>query len=183
MKLQLSGHPIQIKFGNFNSSVEIHSEITLFHLIAVNSIAETTDVFVVPQINIFCRKIYWPLLKKNWSHLADVTLPPIDTSLVKILISIAQVYAHRFLEVRRPVEGKVGPIAINTPFGWAIAMAMVTHSSGCQTKQKEEHQHQINISQAFSLSILTDSPHGIIRHRPDSSVPNFLQKLTGAEGT
>lgn len=95
----------------------MHSEITLFHLIAVNSIAETTDVFVVPQINIFCRKIYWPLLKKNWSHLADVTLPPIDTSLVKILISIAQVYAHRYLEVRRPVEGEVGPIAINTPFG------------------------------------------------------------------
>jgi hypothetical protein len=117
MKLQLSGQPVQIKFGNFNSSVEMHSEIVSFHLKTLNSIVETTDVFVVPQINLSCRKINWPLLKKNWSHLADLTLPPIDTSLVELLIGIDQVYAHAYLDLRRPVDGEVGPTAVNTPFG------------------------------------------------------------------
>jgi hypothetical protein len=117
MKLQLSGQPVQIKFGNFNSSVEMHSEIVSFHLKTLNSIVETTDVFVVPQISLSCRKINWPLLTKNWSHLADLTLPPIDTSFVEILIGIDQVYAHAYLDLRRPVDGEVGPTAVNTPFG------------------------------------------------------------------
>lgn len=65
VKLQLSGHPFQIKFCNFNSSVEMHSEIISFYLKTSNSIVEKTDVFVVPEINLSCRKINWPLLKKN----------------------------------------------------------------------------------------------------------------------
>ncbi len=98
----------------------MHFEIISFHLKALNSIVETTDVFVVPQINLFCRKMNWPLLKNNWSHLADLALPPVDTSLVELLINIDQVYAHAYLDVRRPAEREVGPTAANTPFGWAI---------------------------------------------------------------
>jgi hypothetical protein len=104
MKLQVSGQTVL--------PVEKHSEIVSYHLKALNGIVKTTDVFVVPQINLSCRKINWPLLKKNWSHLADLTLPPIDTSLVELLIGIDQVYAHTYLDVRRPVDGEVDPISL-----------------------------------------------------------------------
>ena len=63
-KLRLSDKLIRIKFGNFNSYVRMQFKIISFIFKASNDIVEATEVFVVPQINLSCRKINWPLLKK-----------------------------------------------------------------------------------------------------------------------
>jgi hypothetical protein len=156
-KLRLSGKPIRIKFGNFNSSVEMQSEIVSFILKTSNDIVEATEVFIVPQINLSCRKINWPLLKRNWSHLIDLDLPPVDTLLVEILVGMDQVCSHMYLDIRKPDVGELGPIAVQTLFGWAVVgripAALV---AGPRNKRNINTQ---SISEDVSLSALTEQFH------------------------
>lgn len=112
-------------------------------------------MFVVPEINLSCRKNNWPLLKKNWSHLIDLNLPPVDTSLVKILIGMDQVCLHMFLEIRNPNVGEPGPIAVQTLFGWAIVGRIPAALMAGPSNKK--YKHTINIGRFF-----TARPNGTI---------------------
>ena len=57
--LGLKRHPMLIRFGSFNSSVEMETNVVSFKLRSTDTAhtCEATDAFVVPKINLSTRKI------------------------------------------------------------------------------------------------------------------------------
>ena len=93
-KLNIAGPSFHVRFGNFNDSVTIESKIVSFCITSFGLEVPVTEAFLVPRISLSPRRINWPVLKKNWSHLADLNLPAIDSSNVEVLIGANQISAH-----------------------------------------------------------------------------------------
>jgi hypothetical protein len=117
--LNLSGPTFRIRFGNFNDSITIDSKVVSFRIASINHETSISETFLVPKISLSPRKIYWPKLKKNWAHFADINLPAIDSSQVGVLIGADQLSAHIQKEIRKSIEDD-GPTAILTQFGWSV---------------------------------------------------------------
>lgn len=104
-------------FHNFHDPVTIESKFVSFRIASLGSEVPVTEAFHVPKISLSPRKIDWPVLKKNWSHLADLILPEIDSSQVGFFaIGADQLSAHVQRGIRGPIE-EDRPTAILTQFG------------------------------------------------------------------
>lgn len=172
-KLKLSGPKLKIRFGNFNSSVVLNSEVVKFTIkSSSNVVIQASNVFIVPEINLSHRNINWPSIKHQWTHLHDLELQKTDSSLVEILIGMDQLSAHPIQNIREPVDGESGPTAIQTIFGWTIVGRIPAFlTNGPSSK----HKVNINsISEEVSLTSLTDSFHSTESFGIDIAAPNVM---------
>lgn len=170
-RLNLSGPSFRVRFGNFNDSVTINFKIVSFRIPSLGLEVPVTEAFLVPKISLSPRTINWPVLKKNWSHLADLSLPAIDSSKVGVLIGADQLSAHVQRGIREPIE-EDGPTAVLTQFGWSL-IGKIPHFLVAGPSKRKSVNIQ-SIAQDVALCSLVEQFHSTESFGTDASVPALI---------
>ena len=76
--------------------------------------------YAVQDLSLMHKAIGLQRLKREWRHLAGVELAPQKSTSIELLIGMDVAEAHEVLELKKPAQGKHGPRAIRTPFGWCV---------------------------------------------------------------
>ena len=109
-ELKLHGNKTEIKMSNKVQGVRISN-------IAINKIFEAKDLFIIPvkKFNMTSQNY---LGLKDVSHLKGLKLADIRAEDIKVLIGAGIPKAFHQLDIKS--RDKREPIAIKTPFGWAV---------------------------------------------------------------
>ena len=114
---------------------------------------KVTNALSIKKLTLSERKINWPVVKREWEHIADLDLPAINSDLVTVLLGRDTRGVHDTYETRRS-EDDTAPEAVLTPFGCCIAGPIPTRVlHTLRTHLSIHHVHP----QASSFDLLSKS--------------------------